>query len=395
MKGKNQKDLKEENTSMLLRLVRDNPDVSRIDVVRETSLTPPTVSRIVAFLTMNGVLSERKADTSNIGRKPFYLAFVGGNFLAIVVEISYTFVLFAIADLNGGIKYKREIKTDTSISNSELKKIILENVNDLKRSFPSVIAVGMSSPGRVDPKKGVIVSIPNLRNISHFDIKDIEMVVNIPVFILNDANAEALAERYFGEGREVKDFLLLHIGFGIGGGFVVNRKLYNGNFGVSLEIGHISIDPNGLKCDCGNIGCVELYASYNKILEDIAHAVNRDTLTEDEVVSLLKNKNSNAIEVIKKKASLIGQMLLSVVNVLAPEKIIVAGPAIKISDFLIPAIKEVLYSKSFYGFGSGIKIVQSKLKENVGLIGAMSVVLEEFLDHPYEFIGRRAMTRKQ
>jgi len=150
------------------------------------------------------------------------------------------------------------------------------------------------------------------------------------VFVSNDANAEALAEMYFGVGKDVDDFLLLHIGFGIGGGIVLNKKLYAGNFGVSGEIGHISVDKDfGLECDCGNRGCVELYANLNKIISEIGKITNKSNLTIDETYEILKNNNELALKVVHEKGEIIGNMLVSVVNLVSPKRIIISGPISK------------------------------------------------------------------
>lgn len=389
MKGKNQRNLKEENTSTVLRLVRDNPHISRIEVVRRTDLTPPTVSRIINFLISKGVVSEKRGETRNVGRKPFYLNFEGDNFLVLAIELSYTYVRFGVIDLLGNIKEIHELETSIDISNKELFEIITKNTHLILNKYKKVIGIGISSPGRVDPKNGAIISVPNLKNFRNFKISDLSSYLKIPVFVSNDANAEALAEMYFGSCRDVSDFLLLHIGFGIGGGIVLNRKLYNGNFGVSGEIGHISIDAeNGLHCDCGNRGCVELYTNLNVILKSIGSSIGKTSVSLEEAYSLLSKGNKDALKIVEKKGEIIGNVLVSIVNTIAPKKIVIAGPVLKIVRFIIPSIKEVISKRSFYGFGKEIEVVESSLRENSGLMGAMSIVLEEFLEHPYEFISQ-------
>lgn len=390
MKGKNQRDLKEENTSTVLKLVKDNPNISRISVVRRTDLTPPTVSRIISFLLESGVVLESPGESTHVGRKPFHLKFNGKNFLVLAVEMSYTYVRFAVIDLDGNIKEVQTVETTTDIPNNKLFELIYENYSYFQKRFDNIFAIGISSPGRVNPKEGVIISIPNLRNLSNFRVKELEKELKKPVFILNDANAEALAEMFFGYGRDVNDFLVVHIGFGIGGGIVLNRKLYNGNFGVSGEIGHISVDMEyGLKCDCGNKGCIELYASVNSIIKEVQRQKKNINLTMNSLYKFLKEGDPVTISVVNERSRMIGNMLVTVSNILAPQKIIIAGPVVKIAEFIIPTIKQTLSKHSFYGFGKEIDVVSSALKENSGLIGAMSIVLNEFLEHPYEFITNR------
>ncbi|BAL80865.1 ROK family transcriptional regulator [Caldisericum exile] len=390
MKGKNQRDLKEENTSTVLKLVKDNPGISRISVVRKTDLTPPTVSRIIGFLLEQGVVSETPGESSKVGRKPYYLKFNGNNFRVFAVEMSYTQVKFALIDFDGKIYHVETIETSTDISNKELLELIVKHYKKFADKFGRIFAVGISAPGRVDPKEGKIISIPNLKNLSNFSVYEVAKVVDKPVFVMNDANAEALAEMFFGYGRDVNDFLLVHIGFGIGGGIVLNRKLYNGNFGVSGEIGHISVDMDfGIECDCGNKGCIELYSSANAMLKAVQKQLKAENLTLDKLYELLKKKDKIALSIIQERSRMVGNVLVSVADILAPQRIIIAGPVVKISDFIIPQIKETLKKRSFYGFGENIEVVSSALKENTGLIGAMSVVLNEFLEHPYEFIAQK------
>ncbi|MGB9854946.1 MULTISPECIES: ROK family protein [Caldisericum] len=390
MKGKNQRDLKEENTSTVLKLVKDNPGISRISVVRKTDLTPPTVSRIISFLLNQGVVSETPGESNKVGRKPYYLKFNGNKFKVFAVEMSYTQVKFAMIDLDGKIYHVETVDTSTDISNKELFDLILQYFKEFEDKLSKIFAIGISAPGRVDPEGGKIIRIPNLKNLSNFSVGEIARVIDRPVFVMNDANAEALAEMFFGYGRNVNDFLLVHIGFGIGGGIVLNRKLYNGNFGVSGEIGHISVDMDfGIECDCGNKGCIELYASVNAILKAVQKQIRVENLTLDKLYELLKKKDKLVLNIIQERSRMLGNVLVSVADILAPQRIIIAGPVVKISDYIIPQIKDTLKKRSFYGFGENIEVVSSALKENTGLIGAMSVVLNEFLEHPYEFIAQK------
>jgi len=148
------------------------------------------------------VISEVRGDSKGVGRKPFYLTFEGTNFMVLSIEISYTYVRFAVIDLNGKIHETSETKTSTSISNKELETLIATNVDKYLQKYEDIFAFGVSSPGRVDPKNTLIISVPNLKNVRDFSLESISSTFGKPVFVSNDANAEALAEMYFGVGKD-------------------------------------------------------------------------------------------------------------------------------------------------------------------------------------------------
>jgi predicted NBD/HSP70 family sugar kinase len=390
MKGKNQKNLKEENTSVILKLIHENRGISRADIVRLTKLAPPTVSRIVSFLIGNSLTNEEKGETNNIGRKPFSLYFNGDNFYVLSIEISYLYLKFGIVTISGKVIKTETVNTTVNLTENDLKDKLFEIGNTLLNNFKKekFLGIGISAPGMIDSENGIIISVPNLSHIKRVNIQDtISNYFHLPVLIANDANAEAVGEKYFGEGKNVRDFILLHIGYGVGAGIILDKKLYAGNFGVSGEIGHTSINRNdGKICDCGNKGCVELYVGYKQIIEDCSKATKVKITNLEEVRSLLLEDNKQVSEIIREKGELIGYVLVNAVNLLAPQKIVVTGPVTDLGDYILNPIKKVVEERSFYEIGKKIPIVASKLKNNSGLIGAMTIVLDNFLEKPYTYL---------
>jgi predicted NBD/HSP70 family sugar kinase len=390
MRGKNQSYLKEENTSIILKLVRSNPGISRAEIVRVSGLTAPTVSRLADFLIQNGIIRERKKKTKNIGRNPIGLYFNEDAFYIIGIDFSYLHVTGALINLSGKIILKQTIYIDSeSFSDKNFSEVhdIIRNLI-IKAGGKKVLGVGFSSPGMIDHGRGVLIRIPNFHFLQNVPVKDIiEKKFNLPTIVANDANVEAVGEKHFGFGRDVSDFVLLHIGYGIGMGIIIGKKLYAGNFGVSGEIGHTSIDrKNGKKCDCGNRGCVELYAGLMGILSDVSNKLGRKISTVNELKMLVSNGNNETIDILKEKGKLIGYVLVNVINILAPQKIVVTGSVSSIGNSIIAPIKMVVDERSFYGIGKNIPIVLSKLGKNSTLIGAATTVFEQFLEKPYAFL---------
>ncbi|MCD6426725.1 MAG: ROK family transcriptional regulator [Caldisericaceae bacterium] len=389
MKGKNQRFLKEENTSVILKLIKENPGISRADIVRISGLTAPTVSRLTNKMVENGIINEKKAEITGVGRKPFGLYFNENAFYIIGIDFSYLHITGALVNLSGKIKERKTMKVNSNtFSEKDIPRIVnLVNYLISRKGKSNILGIGFSSPGMVDHKNGILISIPHFPNFKNVPIKEIlESEFGLCTVVSNDANAEAVGEKHFGFGKNVSDFVLLHLGYGIGMGIIIRKKLYTGNFGVSGEIGHTSVDrKTGKKCDCGNVGCVELYAGLKGILEDVSAVLNKKVTSVSELKKLIRNKKVSSV--IKEKGELIGYVLVNVVNLLAPEKIIVTGSVVSsIGEPIIKPIKETIDARSFYGVGKRIPIILSELGKNCTLVGAATTVLEYFLEKPYDFI---------
>ncbi len=390
MRGKNQKNLKIENTSIILKLIRDNPGISRADIVRSTNLAPPTVSRIVSYLSNRNLVLERVNESNGVGRKPYALFFHGKTYYVLSVNIVISRIDFALVNLEGEIIDKLSIPTSQEVTNEELLALIKEKSAELMKKYErkKVIGIGVSSPGRIDGKKGIIMSAPNLKTIKNVSIaENLSKHFRLPVFVQNDANAEALSEKYFGSGKQTKDFVLIHVGFGIGAGVVLDSRLYSGNFGVSGEIGHFSIDAGeGKECVCGNRGCLELYAGIMEIIKKCSAQEKREFISLDEIAYEIEKGNARLLEIVKEAGNMVGEVLLQVVNFLAPLKIIVTGPVASLAHYFLDPLKDVIKNRSFYGFGKEIEVVYSSLGEDSGLIAGMTIVFDAFLEHPYAFL---------
>lgn len=389
MRGKNQKNLRIENTSIILRLIRDNPGISRADIVRSTNLAPPTVSRIVSYLSNRNLVSEKVNESNGVGRRPYALFFHGKTYYVLSVDIVISRIDFALVNLEGEVVDKLSIPTSQEVSNEELLALIKEKSTELmkKHERKKVIGVGVSSPGRIDDKKGVIMSAPNLKTIKDVSLaENLSRYFRLPVLVQNDANAEALSEKYFGAGKQTKDFVLIHVGFGIGAGAVLDSRLYSGNFGVSGEIGHFSIDGEGKECVCGNRGCLELYAGIMEIIRKCSAEEKREFQSLSEIAYEIEKGSTKLLEIVKEAGSMVGEVLLQVVNFLAPLKIIVTGPITSLGEYFLDPLKDVIKNRSFYGFGNEIEVVYSSLGEDSGLIAGMTIVFDAFLEHPYAFL---------
>jgi N-acetylglucosamine repressor len=395
--GKNQTSIKTENTSSILRTVHETNDISRADLVRLTGLTAPTVSRIVSFLVEQGVVTESPGASSGVGRKPVVLHFNGRSRCIIAIDFSWARVRTALMDLGGGILDHTERTVDPRGSiKTEFEKV-MDTVQELlnRHRGVKVIGAGFSAPGLINSEAGVVISVPNFPSIRNLQVRQLlQTRFGFPTFVINDANAEAIAEKFFGQGRDASDFVLVHLGYGIGAGIIVGGRLYTGNFGVSGEIGHTSVDRrHGKWCDCGNRGCVELYAGLRGILEDVSTQTGRQ-LSFAELQQLAAAGDAKVLSVLKEKGELIGYAVVNLVNLLAPQRIIVTGQVAALGAPILEPMKRVVTERCFYHIADQVSITLSSLSENSTMIGAMTVVLDDFLENPYYFMAARDEHRR-
>lgn len=396
--GKNQTSIKAENTSSILRTVHETSDISRADLVRLTGLTAPTVSRIISFLVDHGVVTESPGSSSGVGRKPIVLHFNGRSRYIMAVDFSWSYVRTAIMDLGGGIldHVERPVDPHGSVK-TEFGKVI-DTIQELldRHNTVRIIGIGLSSPGLINSEEGVILSIPNFPSIRNLQVRQLlQTRFGFPTFLINDANAEAVAEKFFGQGRDATDFVLIHLGYGIGAGIIVGGRLYTGNFGVSGEIGHVSVDRRrGKWCDCGNRGCVEVYAGLRGILED-ASAQAGHHLSFAELQQMAAASDPGILAVLKQKGELIGYAIVNVVNLLAPQRIIVTGQVASLGAPILEPMKQVIMERCFYHVADNVSITLSSISENGALLGAMTTVLDDFLENPYSFLTERGLRRRK
>lgn len=391
--GKNQTSIKVENTSSILRAIYESNDISRADLVRLTGLTAPTVSRIVSFLADQGIVTETPGESTGVGRKPIVLHFNGRSRYVVAIDFAWGRVRVAIMDLGGGILDRTEHAIDPQGSaKAEFDKAMsaVQQLLDRHRTI-KIIGIGFAAPGLINSESGTVISIPNFPSIRNLQIRQLlQARFGYPTFVVNDANAEAIAEKFFGQGRDTSDFVLVHLGYGIGAGIVIRGRLYTGNFGVSGEIGHTSVDrKHGKWCDCGNRGCLELYAGLRGILEDVSLQLGRKVLLS-ELQQLASDGDAKALDVLKEKGELIGYALVNIVNILAPERIIVTGQVAALGSAVLEPMKRVIADRCFYHVADQVSITISSLADNSTLLGAMTIVLDDFLEYPYNFLNARS-----
>lgn len=261
MKAQNQVCAKENNRNLIIELLLKKAPISRIELSKITGLSKMTVTNIINELSDDGIIAEVGAENSLLGRKPVALAIKPKSKLFAGLYISRNCIHAVTGDLCGNIYDERKEKTPAS--EEKLIKVIYSLLDEIISK--KTLAIGISAIGPLDLKRRILLNPPNFSGIENVDIgKLLKDRYNLPVYMDKDMNAAAMAESLFGKAKAVSDFIYVGVSNGIGSAIVSESKLCRGESGFGGELGHTSVDINGKKCSCGNIGCLEMYASINK-----------------------------------------------------------------------------------------------------------------------------------
>ncbi|WP_019908055.1 ROK family transcriptional regulator [Thermoanaerobacter indiensis] len=351
--------IKDINRSLVINEIRMNGPISRTDISKNLNLGLSTVTNIVEELENQNLVHEVGEADSTGGRKPILLEFNYNYGYIIGIKIEENNLIFALTNLKSEIIEKRVVPFKKGTNSNTVLNMVVENIEKLITKIPynkNLMGIGVAVSGLVDQQKGKLI-YSGMLNWSNVEIGNIlENKFNVPVYIDNDVNAYTLAELWYGHGRELNNFIVVTYGSGIGSGIVINKKLYTGDFGGAGEIGHMVLVAEGRKCECGQRGCLEAYASEDFIVDYIRdnikmYSESKIDLTEDlsieKVYEYAKEGDMLAIDVLRLSAKYLGYGLLSVINLLNPSTIILAGEGMIAKDIILPVINDIVKNNFF------------------------------------------------
>jgi glucokinase len=294
------------------------------------------------------------------------------------IDLGGTNIVSAVVDEKGRILGQDKRKTMAPLGAVGVMNRIVESAHaasaDSELPWASHLAVGIGSPGPLDPKKGIILYTPNL-NWKNVHIVDyLRKKLHKKVSLENDANLAALGESWVGAGKGEKVVLCVTLGTGVGGGLIVDGKVYEGATGVSNHIGHIVVIPDGPPTAYGNSGILEQYVSATGIIRLATEAGLKLPPGEPrEAYSFQKMAeagNQKALKVYEKAGRILGIGLTSAIHLLNPGMIIFSGGVAGAGDLLMKPMMKELQKRSFKSHLKGLKFRIAKLGEHMGAVGA-------------------------
>jgi len=305
--------------------------------------------------------------------------------LSIGVDVGGTKVLGGVVDAEGNILLRSRRDTPKQ-GGAALTDTIAEVITEL-RATHAVDSIGISAAGFISNDRKTILATPNIAGWNGVDLeKEINDRIGLHVVLENDANAAAWGEARHGAGRGEEHMLMLTIGTGVGGGFVVNGELYRGGFGIAAEFGHMRVVPEGHLCGCGARGCLEQYASGSALMRhtresiaatpDIAHNLlargdgTIQGLTGKHITDAARDGDVVALAAFNTTAQWLGAGIASLVAVLDPACVVIGGGVIDAGEILLAPTRAAMdRSIPFTGKRPAPRIVAAELGNDAGLVG--------------------------
>ena len=318
------------------------------------------------------------------------------------VDLGGTNIVVGLLPVEGG--EVRALRTRSTESHRGAKFVVDRIVEMVQGAIAEVLeetggtrdeiaGVGIGSPGPLDRTAGVVINTPNL-GWRNFPLRDlIANAVDLPATLDNDANCATYGEWWLGAAREVDTLVGLTLGTGIGGGIVLNGRIYHGVSDVAGEIGHMTIDSTGRKCKCGNYGCLEAYASGPAIalraVEGIEAGVETklvemvggrlDQITAATVYEAVVLDDPYATEVMRDTARFLGTGIANIINILNPEMVVIAGGVTRAGDHLFQPLRAEVRRRAFRSAEENCRIVSAELPGTAGVVGAAAVCRNEMM----------------
>lgn len=299
------------------------------------------------------------------------------------IDLGGTKIIGVIVNDNFEVVEKTIIKTgDTSEGKIIINKIITM-IESFKRKY-KIDSIGVGSAGFVDNEKGIVISSPNIKFLSNFQLSSkIEKGTGIETFIDNDVKAGAIGELYLGEGRNTSNFVFVTLGTGIGAAIIINKKILRGSNNLAGEMGHFSMNDKGHKCGCGKIGCLETISSgpairryvideikKGKISKALEFAGTIENIDVMHIVKAAKEKDMLSEEALLTAVKTFSKALSYVINLLNPEKIILGGGLYNAYKEKNREFIEYLKKYTLSIPLENVKIVKAKLGNDAVAIGA-------------------------
>jgi glucokinase len=310
--------------------------------------------------------------------------------LRLGIDLGGTGIKLAIVSDQGRVLYDAKVPTPVHSKPQDVARLLGAEASKLLARVPakSIRGIGVGAAGDIDHLRGVVRLSPNLgwRNVPLKKL--LQRHLKQPILVENDANVAAWAAYVVEAKRKVPNLMTVTLGTGVGGGLVIDGKLYRGATGSAGEIGHMTLYPNGIPCGCGNRGCLERYVGAKALVEEARQvmASGRSTLLRDlcagdpskltarMVHEAALKKDALSLQLWRQKGEHLGIALASLVNILNPQWIVLSGGVSRAGTLLLQPTRQTLFARAFPTPSRNVRLVISKLDQQLGVVGAALIV---------------------
>jgi len=388
--------VKQANTASVYGLIDDNKLISRMALAKASALAPASITKITRQLIAAGLIHEVEQQASTGGRPAISLTCEYDKFVFISCKLGRNNLTIACHNIAGELLATQRISlSNTSESDNQSNSVIGVLISEMAQFITAfnnqddnnakLVAIAVTSPGLIDRESGTIVYLPkhNLTNVPLASMLTAEF--GVPCYIGNHTQSLALAELYFGAAQDCQDTVLLSVHDGVGAGIINNRTIFT-NFNNQVgEIGHIKVEQLGLKCHCGNHGCLETVVSNDAIIKQVQNLLNEGhpsslqatTLsTELSIEAICSAANAGdelAIQVLQRASKLLGQAIAIMVNLFNPQKLLLKGEIAAAKNIVFPSIKQSVQQQALPSFLPELIIEEAEFQNAPSMAGVALV----------------------
>jgi predicted NBD/HSP70 family sugar kinase len=369
----------------VIQTLTDTGEVSRADLMQRTGLSRTTISSLIVDLVHEGLVREQSAAVvtpgPRLGRPPQVVSLVPSAGYALGLDIGHDHARLILSDLVGTPVWDRRVDLDVDTSAEDTvaasTRLIAAALRDTEVDRAAVLGLGVGIACPVDRRTGGLRAEGIMPG--WVGLKPAQMLAErtgLRAQIINDANACVVAERHYGVAQQCDDVVFLRLSSGIGAGVVCDGRMLLGHDGLVGELGHISIDPNGAVCRCGNRGCLETIASPTAIAALLSRSWGRP-VTSAELIALLRAGDRGAVRALQDAGETVGRTLAMTVMTLNPRIVVVGGELAAAGDVLLEPIRRTLQRNSVTGQQRELQVMVSALGDSASARGAAALVLAE------------------
>lgn len=387
------------NKRNVLTVIRENGPINKAEISRILGLSIPTVMRITDELMNKALVCEVGKRESTGGKPPVMLKFSPNSYSIIGIDVGTTNIKTIVMDMAANIRSRIVVPTvvsdDPCSIINRIADTVAQAINSEEKPLTKFLGIGLGMPGLLDASAGRVLFSPDFcwENIDL--LAPIEARFNLPIHMINVTRAMAVGEKWFGLARNVRNFMCVNLGYGIGSAIFIDDDIYSGGSDTSGEFGHMTLEKNGPQCSCGNYGCLEALASANAMSKKAVSFIERG---EDSLMLNLADGKASCIdakvifdaakagdwlanEIVGEAIEYIGIAVANAVNFIDPELIILEGGVSKAGDMLINGIRRVVERRRMKYASRNLKVVASKLGDDAAAIGAASILIKELIEN--------------
>ncbi len=396
----------EQRELALLHLIHSGVNNSRLELARQAGLSPASITTIVQRLMTKGLVVEAEPAKSHLGRRPVPLEIRKDAAYLVGVDLGSFYLRVVVTDINGNILHKLQTRTEMQQGRERVLQktfdFIRQTIQESGLAPAAIKGIGIAHSGVIDSDAGMVLSYPRpgqmveWKNVPLREIFQTEF--NVPCLLEDSVRAATTAEKCFGLGRDLSNFLYIDVGMGIGAGIFLDGKLYRGAGGRAGEFGHITVDENGPLCSCGNNGCLETVASCAAIIQGVRTALGQgidskirdlasgdmDRISIELIAQAAADNDSLAFRVLQKASSYIAIGLADLVNLLNPKVMIFGGALFRaVPQLLSDPLRRIIKQRSLEKSANEVELKVSSLGGEACALGASRLIAEKILDDLY------------